>query len=60
MLFKVIIVFLGLMVLVALIGRALFPSALPRILQPPKPGAKCKRCGRPQIGTKPCDCRGRA
>jgi hypothetical protein len=60
MLVKVIIVFLCFMVLVALIGRALFPSALPRILQPPKPGAKCKRCGRPQIGTKPCDCRGRA
>ena len=33
MLVKVIIVFLCFMVLVALIGRALFPSALPRILQ---------------------------
>lgn len=47
------------MVLIALIGRAFFPSALPRIMQPPKPGAKCKRCGRPQIGSKPCDCKGK-
>ena len=40
MLFKIIIVFLILMILVALIGRVLFPTALPRVLQkrrrPPK------------------------
>ena len=59
MLVKVIIVFLCFMVLVALVGRALFPSALPRIMQPQKTGTKCKRCGRPQIGQSPCTCRGR-
>ena len=60
MLVKVIIIFLCFMVLIALVGRALFPSALPRIMQKSKPASKCKRCGRPQIGSKPCDCRGRA
>lgn len=60
MLFKIVLLFLLFMVLIALVGRVLFPSALPRVMQPQKPGTKCKRCGRPQIGTKPCDCRGRA
>lgn len=58
--FKTIIVFLGLMVLVALVGRALFPSALPRVMRRNAGSMKCPRCGCHLIGTKPCDCRGPA
>lgn len=58
MLWKIIVIFLGLMVLIALIGRALFPTALPRVLQ--KGPAKCPKCGRYLMGKKSCDCRGRA
>ena len=60
MLFKTIIVFLGLMVLIALIGRAIFPSALPRVLQKRAAPPVCAKCGRYLIGTKTCDCGGRA
>ena len=60
MLFKIIFIFLGLMVLVALVGRALFPSALPRVMRRNTGPTKCRKCGRHLIGTKPCDCRGRA
>jgi hypothetical protein len=60
MLFKVIIVFLGLMVLVALIGRVLFPSALPRVLRKRQGTPRCARCGRHLIGQKTCDCGGGA
>jgi hypothetical protein len=60
MLFKVILVFLLAMVLVALIGRALFPSALPRALQKRKGPPVCDRCGRYLIGRKTCDCGGKA
>ncbi|WP_333814237.1 hypothetical protein [Tabrizicola sp.] len=60
MLVKVIIVFLGFMALIAFIGRALFPSALPRVLRK-RPGApRCGRCGRYLIGEKTCSCGGRA
>ncbi len=56
MLFKIIIVFLGLMVLVALVGRVLFPTALPPALRK-RAAARCRSCGRPVIGTsKTCDC----
>ncbi|MBL9047905.1 MAG: hypothetical protein JNK34_11460 [Tabrizicola sp.] len=57
MLVKVIFLFLGLMVLVALIGRALFPSALPRIMQKDKGPAKCPKCGRYLLSRRTCDCR---
>jgi hypothetical protein len=60
MLLKIIIVFLGGMVLVAMIGRALFPSALPRVLRRGKKPPVCKSCGRYLIGTKTCDCGGKA
>jgi hypothetical protein len=60
MLFKIILVFLGLMVLVALIGRALFPSALPRVLRKDKSPPVCDTCGRYLIGRKTCDCGGKA
>lgn len=61
MLVKTILVFLGLMVLVALIGRALFPTALPRVMRKDlgrkagKPPV-CAKCGRYLIGRKTCDC----
>jgi hypothetical protein len=57
---KTIIVFLGLMVLVALIGRALFPSALPRVMQKKSSASVCAKCGRYLIGRKTCDCRSKA
>ncbi|MBL9049033.1 MAG: hypothetical protein JNK19_02850 [Tabrizicola sp.] len=60
MLVKVILVFLGLMVLVALIGRALFPSALPRVLRKDAKPPVCGKCGRYVIGRKTCDCGGKA
>jgi hypothetical protein len=60
MLLKVILVFLGLMVLIALIGRALFPSALPRLMRKDKGPAHCAKCGRFLIGRKTCDCGGKA
>jgi hypothetical protein len=60
MLFKIILVFLGLMALVAIIGRALFPSALPRVLRRDRKPPVCPDCGRHLIGQKTCDCGGRA
>jgi len=57
---KTIIVFLGLMGLVALIGRALFPSALPRLMRKRASAPVCTKCGRYLIGRKTCDCGGRA
>jgi hypothetical protein len=60
MLFKIIFLFLGLMVLVALIGRALFPSALPRVLRKRQSPPVCSSCGRYLIGRKTCDCGGKA
>lgn len=57
---KAAFVFLGLMVLVALIGRALFPSALPKMLRKRAEAPVCPRCGRYLIGRKTCDCGGRA
>jgi hypothetical protein len=59
MLVKIIFVFLGLMVLIALIGRALFPSALPRVMRKSARVETCAKCKRPLIGNKPCDCRGK-
>ena len=60
MLFKIISIFLIAMVLIALVGRALFPGALPRMMQKRKVAPVCPDCGRPVIGTKPCDCRGKS
>jgi hypothetical protein len=58
MMVKAVIVFLGLMVLVALIGRALFPTALPRALRKSTAAPRCPTCGRYLIGRKTCDCGG--
>ena len=60
MLVKVILLFLLAMVLVALIGRAFFPSALPRAMQRRRGTLRCGSCNRPLIGTKTCDCGGKA
>lgn len=60
MLLKVIILFLLAMVLVALIGRAFFPSALPRMMKRRSGPPRCAKCGRYLIGRKTCDCGGRA
>jgi hypothetical protein len=56
MLVKIILVFLLCMVLLGMIGRALFPDALSRRLRKSagRPGV-CKKCGRHIIG-KTCDC----
>jgi hypothetical protein len=60
MLFKIILVFLGLMALVALVGRALFPGALPKVLRKKvTPPPVCSKCGRYLIGRTTCDCGGK-
>ena len=59
MLVKTILVFLGLMALIALIGRAFFPSALPRIMLKQSGPPVCAKCGRYLIGRKSCDCGGK-
>jgi hypothetical protein len=60
MIVKVIILFLGLMAIVALIGRALFPSALPRVMRKRQGAPRCGKCGRYLIGQTTCDCGGKA
>jgi hypothetical protein len=56
MLVKVIIVFLGFMAIIAFIGRALFPSALPRVMQKRQGPPRCSKCGRYLMGRKTCTC----
>ena len=60
MLFKIILVFLGAMVLIAMVGRALFPSKMPRLMRKRDKPPVCAKCGRYLIGRKDCDCGGRA
>lgn len=60
MLTKIIFVFLLAMVLIALIGRALFPGALPKVLRKKSSPPVCGKCGRYLIGRKTCDCGGKA
>lgn len=59
MLFKVIFVFLLAMVLIALVGRAFFPSALPRAMRRSVGVKTCPKCKRPLVGNRPCDCGGK-
>jgi hypothetical protein len=63
MLVKTVLLFLLGMVLIAMIGRALFPAALRRIVTRRsvalKPGT-CPDCGRYQVGKGPCPCGGTA
>jgi hypothetical protein len=58
MLTKVVLVFLGLMVLIGMVGKALFPGATRRILRKSLPAARCPSCGRYLLGAKGCDGRG--
>ncbi|NJM82137.1 MAG: hypothetical protein HC844_06275 [Tabrizicola sp.] len=58
MLLKIILVFLGAMVLLGMIGKALFPGAMPRITRRRK-AAVCADCGRPIVGRGACDCGGK-
>ena len=60
MLLKIITIFLGGMALIALIGRALFPGALPRVLRKKSDPPVCRKCGRYLIGQTTCDCQGKA
>jgi len=55
MLVKIIIVFLLAMVLVGMVGKVLFPGALPRVM---RRAPICKDCGRHIVG-KTCDCKKR-
>jgi hypothetical protein len=60
MLIKVILLFLLVMAAIGLIGNALFPGRLGRMARrklTAQGSARCKRCGKPQIGTSACDCR---
>lgn len=61
MLFKVIIIFLLGMVLIGMIGKALFPDAMSRGIRRAagRRPAVCKDCGRYVIG-KSCDCKKKA
>ncbi len=59
MLVKIILIFLLAMVLIALIERAVFPSALPRLMRKRQGPPRCADCGRYLIGRTTCDCGGR-
>lgn len=58
MLTKVAIIFLAGMVLLALVGRALFPGALRLRRDRAARPEKCSSCGSFVIGKGPCDCGG--
>jgi hypothetical protein len=58
MLTKVAIIFLAGMVLLALVGRALFPGALRLRRDRASRPETCPSCGRFVIGKGPCDCGG--
>ena len=59
MLVKIVFVFLLAMVIVAMFGKALFPGAMSRLSPLRRKSTACARCGRPQIGKAPCECRAR-
>lgn len=54
MLVKIILLFLLAMGLVGMIGKLLFPNALPKFSR--RGTRACARCGRPLIG-KSCNCK---
>ncbi len=61
MLVKTVLVFLGLMVLVAMLGRAFFPAATSRVLRKAVPKAvRCGSCGRYLVGRGDCACKKKA
>lgn len=55
MLVKTILIFLAAMALIGMIGKVLFPKAMPRLGL-----ARCKSCGKPRVGRGDCTCGGRA
>lgn len=58
MMIKTALVFLALMVLVAMLGRAFFPTATGRIMRRAVPRlARCDSCGRHLIGRTGCSCK---
>ena len=56
MLIKAVIIFLGVMVIIGMIGNALFPGRMPRMVAKRRKPAPCVKCGRPMIGRSGCDC----
>lgn len=55
MLVKTIFIFLAAMALIGMVGKLLFPKAMPRLGK-----SRCKSCGKPRIGRQDCTCGGRA
>jgi len=56
---KAVLVFLLVMVIVGMIGKALFPGAISREIRKNLPGQRarfCAHCGRPRIGSGRCEC----
>ena len=48
--------FLIVMLVIGIVGNALFPGAITRKLSRKRPGT-CPRCGRFIIGSRGCDCK---
>ncbi len=62
MIVKAVLVFLLVMLVIGMIGNALFPGALTKAAKKRLPLAKtktCPRCGKYQIGTSVCGCGGK-
>ncbi len=55
---KIVVIFLGLMLIVSMIGSFVTKFIAPRPPEPPKgqTRAKCANCGRTVVGTAPCIC----
>lgn len=55
---KIVVLFLGLMLIISMIGSLVTKFMGPRPPEAPKgqTRAKCAHCGRPVIGTAPCVC----
>lgn len=62
MLIKAVLVFLLVMVVIAMLGNAMFPGAIGRGVRrrigAVRPGV-CKDCGKPRIGSSACGCGGK-
>ncbi|MES2665248.1 MAG: hypothetical protein V4712_04060 [Pseudomonadota bacterium] len=56
MLVKIVILFLGGMVVIGMVGKLLFPGAIGRVVRKRLAPPACPRCGRYVIGAKGCDC----
>lgn len=62
MLIKAVLVFLLVMVVIAMLGNAMFPGAIGRGLRRRIGAARpsvCKSCGKPLIGKSGCSCGGK-